>query len=114
MYACEEARVEMAAVFVCNRLNLPTDFQNHAAYVAGWLKKLREDKRELLSCAADAERIAEYTLSYHPTTHLLRLNLWSRAPPPRWPPALRSLAFHPMCGPQAFYRIFSSVRRPIA
>jgi antirestriction protein ArdC len=38
----------MAAVFVCNALNLPTDFQNHAAYVTGWLKKLREDKREVL------------------------------------------------------------------
>ena len=66
-YACEEARVEMAAVFVCNTLNLPTDFENHAAYVTGWLKMLREDERELLSCAADAERIAEYTLAYHPS-----------------------------------------------
>jgi antirestriction protein ArdC len=61
-YACEE----MAAVFVCNALNLPMDFHNHAAYVAGWLKKVRQDKRELLSCAADADRIAEYTLAYHP------------------------------------------------
>jgi Zincin-like metallopeptidase len=57
----------MAAVSVCNRINLPTDFQNHAAYVTGWLKKLREDKRELLSCTADAERIVQYTLSYHPS-----------------------------------------------
>jgi antirestriction protein ArdC len=65
-YACVEARVEMAAVFVCNTLNLPTDFENHAAYVTGWLSKLREDKREMLSCAADAQRIAEYTLGYHP------------------------------------------------
>jgi antirestriction protein ArdC len=65
-YACEEARVEMAAAFVCNTLNLPTDFENHAAYVAGWLKKLREDKREILHCAADAQRIADYTLAYHP------------------------------------------------
>lgn len=65
-YACEEARVEMAAAFVCNTLNLPTDFDNHAAYVASWLKKLREDKRELFRCAADAQKIADWTLSYHP------------------------------------------------
>jgi antirestriction protein ArdC len=65
-YACEEARVEMATVFVCNMLNLPTDFENHAAYVTNWLKKIREDKRELLSCAADAQRIAEYTLAFYP------------------------------------------------
>jgi len=65
-YACEEARVEMAAAFVCNTLNLPTDFENHAAYVAGWLKKLREDKRELFRAAADAQKISDWTLGYHP------------------------------------------------
>ena len=65
-YACEEARVEMAAAFVCNTLNLPTDFENHAAYVVGWLKKLREDKRELFHAAADAQKIADWTLQYHP------------------------------------------------
>jgi antirestriction protein ArdC len=65
-YACEEARVEMAASFVCNTLNLPTDFENHAAYIAGWLKKLRQDKRELFHAAADAQKIADYTLAYHP------------------------------------------------
>lgn len=65
-YACEEARVEMAAAFVCNTLNLPTDFENHAAYVAGWLKKLREDKREIFHATADAQRIADWTLGYHP------------------------------------------------
>jgi antirestriction protein ArdC len=44
----------MAAAFVCNTLNLPTDFTNHAAYVAGWIRKLWTDKRELFRCAADA------------------------------------------------------------
>jgi antirestriction protein ArdC len=53
-------------VFVCNNLSLPTDFRNHAVYAATWLKRIREDKRELLSCAADAQRIAEYTLTFHP------------------------------------------------
>lgn len=65
-YTLEEARVEMAAAFVCNTLNLPTDFDNHAAYVSGWLKKLREDKRELLRCCADAQKIATWVLGYHP------------------------------------------------
>jgi antirestriction protein ArdC len=65
-YSMEESRVEMAAAFVCNALGLPTDFENHAAYVGGWLKKLREDKRELFHCAADAQKIADWTLRYHP------------------------------------------------
>jgi hypothetical protein len=56
----------MAAAFVCNTLNLPTDFENHAAYVSGWLKKLHEDKRELLRCCADAQKIAPWVLGYHP------------------------------------------------
>jgi antirestriction protein ArdC len=65
-YSLEEARVEMTAAFVCNTLNLPTDFQNHAAYVDGWLKKLRKDERELLRCCADAQKIATWVLDYHP------------------------------------------------
>jgi antirestriction protein ArdC len=47
-------------------LNLPMDFENSARYVGGWLKKLKEDKRELLHAAADAEKIAAYVLAWHP------------------------------------------------
>src|SRR5262249_39411152 len=65
-YACEEARVEMAAAFVCSILNLPTDYANHAAYIATWLKKLKNDTYEVFRCAADAQRIADWTLGYHP------------------------------------------------
>ena len=65
-YSCEEARVELAASFVCNTLGLPTDFENHAAYVASWLKKLKSDKRESFHAAADAQKIADWTLKYHP------------------------------------------------
>jgi antirestriction protein ArdC len=65
-YCQEEARVELAASCVCNTLGLPTDYENSAAYVAGWLKKLRSDKRELFHAAADAQRIASWTLAYHP------------------------------------------------
>jgi len=56
----------MAAAFVCNILGLPTDYANHAAYVATWLKKLKTDKYEIFRCAADAQRIADWTLGYHP------------------------------------------------
>jgi antirestriction protein ArdC len=72
-YACEEARVEMAAVFVCNTLNLPIDFENSARYVGNWLRKLREDKRELLHAAADAQKIADYVLGVRPRNILRKL-----------------------------------------
>ena len=84
-YACEEARVEMAAAFVCNMLILPTDFENHAAYVAGWLTKLREDRRELLHCVADAQKIADFVLAMHPdyaSRHVGRTAQIAEAPQP--------------------------------
>jgi antirestriction protein ArdC len=65
-YSREEARVEMAAAFVCNTLNLPTDYANHAAYIAAWIGKLKEDRKELFRAAADAQKISDYVLQYHP------------------------------------------------
>jgi antirestriction protein ArdC len=56
----------MAAAFVCNILGLPTDYGNHAAYIATWVKKLKNDKYEIFRCASDAQRIADWTLAYHP------------------------------------------------
>jgi antirestriction protein ArdC len=77
-YACEEARVEMAAAFVCNILGLPTDYANHAAYIATWLKKLKADNYETFQCAADAQRIADWTLGYHPVYMRPRIMLSDR------------------------------------
>ena len=42
------------------------DFANNAAYVASWLEKLRSDRKEIFRAAADAQRIADYLLAFHP------------------------------------------------
>ena len=42
------------------------DFRNNAAYVASWLEKLRSDRKEIFRAAADAQRIADYLLAFHP------------------------------------------------
>ena len=34
--------------------------------IASWVKKLKEDKREIFRAAADAQRIADYLLAFHP------------------------------------------------
>ena len=47
-------------------LNLPCDIPHHADYIASWTAKLREDKREIFRAAADAQRIADYLLAFHP------------------------------------------------
>ncbi|MDA8050253.1 MAG: zincin-like metallopeptidase domain-containing protein, partial [Rhodospirillales bacterium] len=43
-----------------------SDFSNNAAYVASWLERLRSDRKEIFRAAADAQRIADYLLAFHP------------------------------------------------
>jgi antirestriction protein ArdC len=59
-------RAELASVFIGAELGLPCDIPNHANYIASWVKKLKEDKREIFRAAADAQRIADYLLAFHP------------------------------------------------
>ena len=42
------------------------DFSNNAAYIASWLERLRSDSKEIFRAAADAQRIADYLLAFHP------------------------------------------------
>src|SRR3954454_13010469 len=66
-YAREELRAELAQVMICAELGIDDcDFTNGAAYIADWLKSLRDDKREVFRAAADAQRIADYLLAFHP------------------------------------------------
>ena len=68
-YAREELRAEIGQMMVCGELGIPisdSDFSNNAAYVASWLERLRSDRREIFRAAADAQRIADYLLAFHP------------------------------------------------
>ncbi|MHB0729835.1 ArdC family protein, partial [Roseomonas mucosa] len=65
-YAQEELRAELASCFIGAELGLPCDIPNHASYVASWLRTLREDKREIFRAAAEAQRITDYLLAFHP------------------------------------------------
>jgi antirestriction protein ArdC len=38
----------------------------HASYIANWIKPLKDDKREIFRAAADAQRIADMELGFHP------------------------------------------------
>ena len=62
-YAFEELVAEIGAAFVCARLGIAGDhFDNHAAYVSGWLEKLRGDKKFIFKAAALAQKAADYVL----------------------------------------------------
>ena len=66
-YAREELRAEIGQVMICAELGIADcDFSNNAAYVASWLEKLRDDRKEIFRAAADAQRIADYLLAFHP------------------------------------------------
>ena len=68
-YAREELRAEISQMMVCAELGIgvsDTDFSNNAAYVASWLERLRSDRKEIFRAAADAQRIADYLLAFHP------------------------------------------------
>jgi antirestriction protein ArdC len=66
-YSREELRAELSQVMICAVLGIDDcDFTNGAAYIAEWLSKLRDDKREVFRAASDAQRIADYLLAFHP------------------------------------------------
>jgi antirestriction protein ArdC len=66
-YAREELRAEIGQVMICTELGIADcDFSNNAAYVASWLEKLRSDRKGIFRAAADAQRIADYLLAFHP------------------------------------------------
>jgi antirestriction protein ArdC len=57
----------LAQMMICAELGIEDcDFTNGAAYLAHWLKKLRDDKKEIFRAAADAQRIADYLLGFYP------------------------------------------------
>lgn len=65
-YAMEELRAELASAFMGAELGLPGSVNDHAAYLESWLSVLKADKREIFRAAADAQRMADCLLGYHP------------------------------------------------
>ena len=59
-YAAEELRAEIFSACLCGELGIATPFDNHAAYLASWVKKLREDKYEIFRAAKDARRMVDF------------------------------------------------------
>jgi antirestriction protein ArdC len=60
-YAMEELVAELGAAFLCADLGIAaTPRADHAAYLAGWLKVLKADKRAIFTAAGQASRAAEY------------------------------------------------------
>jgi antirestriction protein ArdC len=65
-YAEEELRAELASASIGNEMSIPAAIERHPSYVGSWLEALRQNKREIFRTSADAQRMADYVLSFHP------------------------------------------------
>ena len=60
-YAMEELVAELASAFLAADLDLtPETRPDHAAYIASWLKVLKDDKRAIFTAASHAQRAADF------------------------------------------------------
>lgn len=66
-YAMEELVAELGSAFLSSDLSLtPEVMPDHAAYIASWIKVLKEDKRAIFTAAAHAQRAADFLHSLQP------------------------------------------------
>lgn len=63
-YSKEELIAETGAAFLCGHAGIENfTIQNSAAYIAGWLKALKNDKTLLVLAAAAGQKAADYILN---------------------------------------------------
>ncbi|HUY25816.1 MAG TPA: zincin-like metallopeptidase domain-containing protein [Candidatus Binataceae bacterium] len=64
IYAAEELVAEMSAAYLCAEAGISTAvLENQAAYVAGWLKKLHDDRKLVVHAAAQAQHATDFILN---------------------------------------------------
>lgn len=60
-YAFEELVAELSAAFTCARLGISDQpREDHASYLASWLKVLKADKRAIFTAASKAQQACDY------------------------------------------------------
>lgn len=72
-YAAEELVAELGAAFLCAELGLSHEpREDHACYIASWLKVLKEDNRAIFTAASLAQKAVDHVRGVHPTHELVR------------------------------------------
>jgi len=63
-YAAEELIAEIGAAFLCSTLGVSAEpREDHASYVASWLKIMKGDKKAIFTAASAAQKAADYLYS---------------------------------------------------
>lgn len=66
-YALEELTAELGAAFLSSELEITTpEKADHASYIAGWLKALKDDKQFIFRAASEASKSVEYLHGLQP------------------------------------------------
>lgn len=63
-YSLEELVAELGASFLCamTQIDRETVIENAAAYIQGWLKKLKDDKQFIFKAAAEAQKAVDFII----------------------------------------------------
>jgi antirestriction protein ArdC len=69
-YAMGELIAELGGTFLCRELGVPAseDMTNHVAYLADWLKAMKNDPRFIFSASAQASKASDYILGFSRST----------------------------------------------
>lgn len=68
-YAMEELVAELGAAFLCADLGVMLEArEDHSAYIANWLKVLKDDNRAIFTAAAHAQRAADFIHRLQPVS----------------------------------------------
>jgi len=62
LYSKEELVAEMGAAFLNAHAGIETEHEQSAAYIAGWLKALKDDKKLVMQAASAAQKAADYIM----------------------------------------------------
>jgi antirestriction protein ArdC len=66
-YATEELVAELGAAFLCTEYNIATaEKGDHASYIAGWLKVLKDNKHCIITAASEASKAVHYLKGLQP------------------------------------------------
>jgi antirestriction protein ArdC len=74
-YAMEELTAEMGASYLKSYAGIPIEhLENNAAYIQGWLERLKNDKRFIVHASAQAQKATDYILNMKDEEKELGLN----------------------------------------
>jgi len=62
VYSKEELVAEFGASFLCGLCGIESELENSASYIKGWLEKISDNEKWLISSATQAQKAVEYML----------------------------------------------------